>query len=54
MKMFGAEHSVIGMNCLEFNLSRYMKKARGADTRDFLLSPMPGTLIRYAVKVSKR
>jgi hypothetical protein len=53
MKMFGAEHSVLAMRPLEFQLSRFMKKPKLVDTRDYLLSPMPGSLIRYAVKVSE-
>lgn len=51
MKMFGAEYTVLEMTPLEFKLSRFMKKPKVLDTRDYLMSPMPGTLVRYAVKV---
>jgi hypothetical protein len=51
--MLGAEFSILVMKPFEFKLSRFMKKPKLADTRDYLMSPMPGTLIRYAVKVSE-
>lgn len=38
----------------EYKLVQYMKEPKPSDTSDKLLSPMPGALVSYTVKVSCR
>lgn len=46
----GAALDVLVMTPAEYELSRHMKKPKELDTSDMVLSPMPGTLISYAVE----
>ena len=51
VKFEGATYDAIVMSPKEYELSRYMKKPIKVDTSNLILSPMPGTLISYAVEV---
>ena len=46
----GAEFDVIIMSRKEYDFSRFMKEPQKVDTSNFILSPMPGTLMSYSVK----
>ena len=48
--MQGASTSVLLQDENEYELSKYMHPPVHADTSNFVLSPMPGTLISFAVK----
>jgi propionyl-CoA carboxylase alpha chain len=48
-QMYGADHSVVVQSVREHELTQHMRPLRIIDTSNLLLSPMPGTLIRYAV-----
>jgi len=50
LEMKGATVKVLLQTPREFELSKYMQPPKEADTTDFVLSPMPGTLISYAVE----
>ena len=52
MKLYGADVDVLVMSPKEYELSLHMNKPKPVDTSNFVLSPMPGTLVSYAVKVS--
>ena len=52
VKFNGSDVSVLVMSPEEYKLSRHMKEPKPTDTSNFILSPMPGTLISYAVEVS--
>merc|ERR1711971_1383561 len=54
IKMHGSEVGVFLMSRGEYELSRHMKAPPVLDTGDLLLSPMPGTLISYAVEEGDR
>ena len=45
----GAELDCLVMSLEEYRLSTYMNEPKALDTSNYLLSPMPGTLISYAV-----
>lgn len=45
----GAEFDCLVMSLEEYRLSTYMNEPKALDTSNYLLSPMPGTLISYAV-----
>jgi propionyl-CoA carboxylase alpha chain len=49
MQMCGADLQVLLQTPREYELSAYMQKPIQVDTSDQVLSPMPGTLISYAV-----
>lgn len=49
MQMCGADVRVLLQSPREYELSAYMQKTIQVDTSDQVLSPMPGTLISYAV-----
>ena len=48
--MFGADVDVIVMSRAGYELARLMKEPVPKDYGNFVLSPMPGTLISFAVK----
>lgn len=53
--LFSAQYGGANVECLvmsleEYKLSRYMKEPKLVDTSNLLLSPMPGTLVSYAVE----
>mmetsp|Transcript_10111 Transcript_10111/g.14832 ORF Transcript_10111/g.14832 Transcript_10111/m.14832 type:complete len:715 (+) Transcript_10111:170-2314(+) len=50
IEVSGAEMSVILQTPREFELSKYMQPPKEVDQTDLVLSPMPGTLISYAVE----
>jgi hypothetical protein len=50
--MFGSDVNVMVMSRGEYELASYMKEPIPKDWGNFVLSPMPGTLISFAVKVS--
>jgi propionyl-CoA carboxylase alpha chain len=50
LQMHGADRTVLIQSLREYELSVYMKAPKEVDTSDQILSPMPGTLISYAVK----
>jgi len=52
--IFSAQYSGANVECLvmsvdEYTLSRHMKEPKALDTSNLILSPMPGTLVSYAV-----
>jgi hypothetical protein len=51
LTMFGSDARVMVMSLGEYELARHMKKPIPKDWGNFVLSPMPGTLISFAVKV---
>ncbi len=48
--MYGADVDVLVMSRAEYELARLMKEPIPKDFGNFVLSPMPGTLISFAVK----
>lgn len=50
LQMCGADTTVLIQSLREYELSKYMHEPEELDTSDLVLSPMPGTLIRFAVK----
>jgi len=50
IEMKGAAIKVVLQTPREFELSKYMHPPKEPDTTDFVLSPMPGTLVSYAVE----
>ncbi len=46
----GAEYDCLVMSLEEYRLSTYMNEPKELDTSNYLLSPMPGTLVSYAVE----
>ena len=48
--MFGSDVNIIVMSYDEYKLSTLMKEPIPKDWGNFVLSPMPGTLISFAVK----
>jgi len=50
LTMYGYDAEVIVMSRAEYRLARHMNEPEAADLDDFVLSPMPGTLISFAVK----
>lgn len=51
LTMYGSDVNVIVMSPTEYQLSCHMKEPEPVDFGNFVLSPMPGTLISFAVKV---
>ncbi len=52
LTMYGSDADILVMSPAEYELARHMKEPTPVDLGDFVLSPMPGTLISFAVKVS--
>ena len=50
VQMYGANMPVPVQSLREFELSKYMKEPPKLDTSDIVASPMPGTVISYAVQ----
>lgn len=50
VQMYGANMPVLVQSLREFELSKYMKEPPKQDTSDLVPSPMPGTVISYAVE----
>jgi propionyl-CoA carboxylase alpha chain len=50
VQMYGADLTVLLQSPREYELSQHMKPPQVVDTSEFVMSPMPGTLIRYAIK----
>ena len=48
--MYGSDTDVLVMSLDEYKLSCHMEEPVPLDLGDFVLSPMPGTLISFAVK----
>ena len=49
LQMHGADRTVLVQSLREYSYSRHMKEPPVVDTSNLVLSPMPGTLISYAV-----
>ena len=50
LQMYGADRTVLIQSVREYELSAHMKEPAKLDTSNLVLSPMPGSLISYAVK----
>ena len=50
VKMHGADVDVLFMSRTDYELSKHMKEPPVRDTSGLVLSPMPGTLMSYAVE----
>ncbi|GKZ00870.1 hypothetical protein MPSEU_001038700 [Mayamaea pseudoterrestris] len=50
IQMFGADKNVLVQSVREHELSQHMHVPVALDTSDLIMSPMPGTLISYAVQ----
>ena len=48
--MYGRDLDVLVMSRAEYELARLMKEPIPKDFGNFVMSPMPGTLISFAVK----
>jgi len=48
--MYGADMMILIQSPREYELSTHMHVPLEVDTSDMILSPMPGTLVSYAVK----
>lgn len=51
LTMFGSDAEILVMSPDEYQLARHMNEPKEIDLGNFVLSPMPGTLISFAVKV---
>ena len=51
--MYGSDADILVMSPAEYQLACLMKEPTPVDLGNFVLSPMPGTLISFAVKVSR-
>ena len=49
VQMYGANMSCLIQSRKEYELSKYMREPKEVDTSDFVMSPMPGTLISFSV-----
>jgi len=49
--MYGSDADIVVMSLPEYQLACHMKEPEPLDLGNFVLSPMPGTLISFAVKV---
>ena len=50
LQMYGANMPVLVQSLREFELSKHMKEPPKQDTSDIVPSPMPGTVISYAIQ----
>ena len=48
--MYGANMPVLVQSLREFELSKYMQEPPKQDTSDLVPSPMPGTVVSYAIE----
>lgn len=51
LTMYGSDAAIVVMSLPEYQLACHMKEPEPLDLGNFVLSPMPGTLISFAVKV---
>lgn len=51
LTMFGSDVDVLVMSPKEYELSCHMHVPKPLDFGNYVLSPMPGTLMSFAVKV---
>ena len=49
--MYGSDADILVMSPEEYKLACHMNEPKEVDLGNFVLSPMPGTLISFAVKV---
>jgi propionyl-CoA carboxylase alpha chain len=49
VQMYGADLMALVQSPREYELSKHMHEPKIVDTSDFVMSPMPGTLISFAV-----
>ena len=54
LTMYGSEADILVMSPAEYQLACHMKEPIPIDYGNFVMSPMPGTLISFAVKVRIR
>lgn len=52
LTMYGSDADILVMSPEEYKLACHMNEPKPVDLGNFVLSPMPGTLISFAVKVS--
>jgi propionyl-CoA carboxylase alpha chain len=50
VQMYGANSTCLVQSVREYELSKFMHVPKIVDTSDFVMSPMPGTLISFAVE----
>lgn len=50
MQMYGATSTCLVQSPREYELSKYMHEPKVVDTSAFVMSPMPGSLIGFAVE----
>ncbi len=50
IQMYGADMQCLVQSPREYELSAYMHPPEIEDTSDFVMSPMPGTLINFSVQ----
>ena len=53
LTMFGLDADFLVMTPGEYELTRHMKEPVPVDLGDYVMSPMPGTLVSFAVKVRR-
>ena len=51
--MYGSDADILVMSPDEYKLACHMNEPKEVDLGNFVLSPMPGTLISFAVKVRR-
>lgn len=51
LTMFGLDADFLVTTPGEYELTRHMKEPVPVDLGDYVMSPMPGTLVSFAVKV---
>lgn len=49
-QMYGSDQMCLLQSMKEYKLSQHMVPPKIIDTSDYILSPMPGTLINYSIK----
>jgi propionyl-CoA carboxylase alpha chain len=54
IQMYGADMPCLIQGPTEYELSKHMHPPKIVDTGDFVLSPMPGTLINFSIKEGDR
>ena len=51
LTMYGSNAGILVMSPAEYQLACHMEEPKPVDLGNFVLSPMPGTLISFAAKV---
>ena len=54
MQMYGANMPCLIQSPREYELSKHMLPVKAVDTSNFVLSPMPGTLISFSIREGDR